>query len=420
MKQIKLIQKSLNQGLLLVLLLFTTAYTQAQWQLQVEYEEGTKSFKEVFFIDENTGYVADRTGAYLYTTNGGETWQENSAEQRAFDIVFTSPDTGFVCYENQIKKTTNAGQNWFAVWDEWADMTKLSFAGDQAWAKWTVNYGCIVTSENSGNFWQSNYVFTDMLQVDIYTLFLVKPDTGWVYLWRIDTEFHEYTEIYKTENGGDTWILKNDSPSLWLTQDMFFVNDSTGWFVGGYHQPTILYTNDDGETWTYQELIDGENLGRITCVYFTNASTGWLSTAKENGGTIYYTIDSGNTWNKQTEYNKPIYDIYMLNENEGWAIGANTIYHYYNNVNIKENKQVKFDFTILPNPCKDKLILRYALQQNTNIVLKICDITGIQIFTKQYKNQAKGSHRQEIDLTGLNARIYFIKINNQTKKIIKL
>jgi hypothetical protein len=37
--------------------------------LQAEYEEGTKSFKEVFFIDENIGYVADQTGAYLYTTN---------------------------------------------------------------------------------------------------------------------------------------------------------------------------------------------------------------------------------------------------------------------------------------------------------------------------------------------------------------
>ena len=61
--------RGLGLSLGFILLLLIPLTTHAQWELQAEYEEGTKSFKEVFFIDENIGYVADQTGAYLYTTN---------------------------------------------------------------------------------------------------------------------------------------------------------------------------------------------------------------------------------------------------------------------------------------------------------------------------------------------------------------
>ena len=91
-------------SVLLLLSAISNFHVNAQWQTQATYPEGTKTFKEIFFFDENSGWVADETGPYLYTTDGGENWYENTNAEYANDVVFTSIDTGFICYEHEIKK----------------------------------------------------------------------------------------------------------------------------------------------------------------------------------------------------------------------------------------------------------------------------------------------------------------------------
>ena len=135
---------------------------------------------------------------------------------------------------------------------------------------------------------------------------------------------------------------------------MFFTSDSIGWIVGGNSHHEILYTNNDGETWYLQTLIDGDNINRINSVYFVNDTTGWIGTgyieSSTDSGTIYHTTDTGTTWNKQAEFEKPIVDVFMINKTEGWAIGQNTIYHYNDPNSIEEPEKENCNIIISPNP----------------------------------------------------------------------
>jgi hypothetical protein len=262
-----------------------------------------------------------------------------------------------------------------------------------------------------------------MLQMEIYTLDLVAPDTGWIYMWRIDSDYNQFWEIYKTENGGDSWILKNDNPGIRLREDMFFLNDSTGWIVGGLLNYRLIHTNNNGVSWNNQILINGDDIFKATCVYFVNDSAGWIGTHGKteypDNGTIYYTTDTGVNWNVQAEFGKPIYDIFMLNKNKGWAIGKHKIYKYTGTNPVQEISKNDYPVTIFPNPSKGIFTLSSDISLHY-AGFSITDFTG-RILNSQCKIK---NDQLKIDLSKHPPGIYFITIYTEektiTKKIIKI
>jgi photosystem II stability/assembly factor-like uncharacterized protein len=62
---------------------------------------------------------------------------------------------------------------------------------------------------------------------------------------------NEGGSIFKTNNGGDTWELKEDF--RYTLEEIYFLNDSVG-FVKPLRVAEILYTTDGGETWESHPL----------------------------------------------------------------------------------------------------------------------------------------------------------------------
>ncbi len=94
-------------------------------------------------------------------------------------------------------------------------------------------------------------------------------------------------KIFKTEDGGNTWIEQHSSTELHL-HDIFFLNDLNGYIVGGDTDGIILKTTDGGNTWkstTFQI--------RLSSIYFINETTGFAS-----GKKLLSTQDGGKTWNE--------------------------------------------------------------------------------------------------------------------------
>ena len=88
--------------LLLLFLLFTTSYTQAQWEIQLDNDNFTH-LDRIFFLDENYGWAIGgatigSTSPYFYTTNGGEQWYlcDDWMNREGTDICFVNQDTGFI------------------------------------------------------------------------------------------------------------------------------------------------------------------------------------------------------------------------------------------------------------------------------------------------------------------------------------
>nr|NQU90100.1 T9SS type A sorting domain-containing protein [Bacteroidota bacterium] len=257
----------------------------------------------------------------------------------------------------------------------------------------------------------------------IYQLTLV-----WGFFSRPYVNNDTYTTINKTQNQGSSWdtiyISQNTSYSI---KDTYFNDTLKGWAVGdNAYQYLILYTENGGETWEEQTIEEPPAPLVANCVYFINDTTGWIGTGLPGAGypygAIYFTNDGGECWQLQQEFESGgIFDIQMLNQDTGWAVGGDFVYHINNATTIvKESSNQDFLITINPNPSNGI----FSIQNNPQLSIikyQISDITGKTIIS--------GSNIPlHIDISIQPKGIYFLSIkyhtNNQihlfTKKLIKL
>lgn len=141
---------------------------------------------------------------------------------------------------------------------------------------------------------------------------------------------------------------------------MFFVNDTIGWFTDqSVTNGEFLMQKTLSEGWFVQET-GFDTIGTPLSVYFTNENIGWYGTS---GDFICKTEDGGLTWELQYYYdnedlsipNNDIVDIFMLNENSGWAINRCTIFRYQKEISVEEIDKEDGYFSVFPNPCSDKI-----------------------------------------------------------------
>ncbi len=227
-------------------------------------------------------------------------------------IHFLDFQTGLVCGENRIWKTTNGGQNWSPVYTgsqhivleevRWASSQIAVAVGINA----ESNLGYILRSTNGGQDWSpvSNSI------TSLFTaVFFASESVGYL--------CGGNTRILKTTNGGSSWTSQfSDSDS-----DLFalhFLNENEGFAVGGVAGTgRILHTTDGGENWDDLSLTAPYLL---QAVHFPSAQTGYV--AGQNGK-MSKTKDGGENWQSLTTLNTHnILDVEFLNDAVGYAVGG--------------------------------------------------------------------------------------------------
>lgn len=125
--------------------------------------------------------------------------------------------------------------------------------------------------------------------------------------------------IIYSEDKGKTWNYQESGTEISL-QDVQFINETTGWIVGSNN--TILKTNNGGQNWIIKE-IQSDISKTFISLCFIDKNIGWIV---DNYGGILHTTDSGNTWTFQDSHTHwAITSIQFLNKNEGWAVTTNKI-----------------------------------------------------------------------------------------------
>ena len=97
-------------------------------------------------------------------------------------------------------------------------------------------------------------------------------------------------KIYKTEDGGYTWISQNSDTEMPLTQ-ILFLDDLNGYvtgFNGETNEGIILKTTDGGNTWISQNFQV-----ELYAICFINNMTGYVT-----GQKLYKTADGVETWSE--------------------------------------------------------------------------------------------------------------------------
>lgn len=186
--------------ILLLLLFSTIGITHAQWDVQL-YMNNFSFVDKIQFINETHGWAIGN-GVYLYTTNGGENWTVDPdwINTNYNDIFFVNQDTGFIAAPNGIiRKTTNGGQSWRDIQTPTTQpVARLMFADENhGWATLGLNAtGLFLKTIDGGETWNIKESGVELF----HNPYFLDINNGWFIGWE-----NNVGTIFKTTNGGECW-----------------------------------------------------------------------------------------------------------------------------------------------------------------------------------------------------------------------
>lgn len=284
------------------------------------------------FINSNTGYTVDSTGIFK-STDGGSSWTliQASSGNIPTNLFFINQNFGWVCGRNgMIRKTTDGGLNWLIVnCGSQTNLRDVFFVnGFTGWA--VGDDSRVYKSTNMGDTWS---MISGNGLCGLRSVYFVNSLTGWV----AGCE----GAINRSTNGGLNWVLQSFATTTYLN-DIKFVNSTTGWAVGfggrilktttGGVTPKILQLTALFEGF-YNNLINAMT-GDTIKVYLRSIFSPYPIVDSAKG----YLDSSGTaTLSFQNAANSTPYYIIVKHRNsiETWSAGGNSFV----------NNSLTYDFT---------------------------------------------------------------------------
>jgi photosystem II stability/assembly factor-like uncharacterized protein len=116
----------------------------------------------LFFVNETTGYAVGDNNAEVKTTNAGVNWTTLSVASpfiNLSDVFFTDINNGYISCTTGIYRTTNGGNNWFALTTPAGGYAKVQFRGNYGYA--ITGGGKIIKTTDAGVSWIVQPTVTD-------------------------------------------------------------------------------------------------------------------------------------------------------------------------------------------------------------------------------------------------------------------
>ena len=237
----------------------------------------------IFFIG-NKGWAcggSDSKGLLTTTEDFGETWKEqyNFANINLMDVFFLNENIGFILEQyRKLLKTTDGGETWIEIevtTDPHNYLSNIFFVNDSS--GWIGGYFKFLNSDNQGNTWNliNNWW--------IGRIYFINPERGWMI---VEGNFFD-TWILSTTDAGITWraqLVTREGENVW---GFSFINELQGWAVGDFGK--IWSTSDGGDNWFRQDSVTDKSLWDVQ---FVNANIGY---AVGSSSTILKTYNGGAT-----------------------------------------------------------------------------------------------------------------------------
>jgi photosystem II stability/assembly factor-like uncharacterized protein len=411
------------------------------WYQQFMPSIGSKVINDIVFLDSLTGFaiasknVNPDTSSIFKTTNGGDNWQIifNQGSRRFSRVKFINSITGYISAGSgsgtpYLYKSTDGGNNWFTIPGAtlgtayWNDMSVLN--EDTIWLvdANSLNGGVFRTT-NGGVNWTNQFSSGNQ-----------NPNKIYMYNARIGfmSNSSALPNIYKTTNSGVSWSLNLSGENF---TDMYFTDSLSGWkcmpgFIAG--DSCVKKTTNSGLTWMKQQLPFGGmiNLSQIVKFSFVNRDTIWgvggsvLYSGGRFRGILYRTINGGTNWLFQvpdTSFGIVIYgSINFINKNTGWAYNNTVGIHTTNGgdtgwlTGIKQiSNGIPKEFKLYqnyPNPFNPLTKIKYQIPSNKYVNLIVFDITGKQVIDLVNRKQTAGTYEVDFSGTTYSSGVYFYSL----------
>src|SRR5690606_30220587 len=226
----------------------------------------------VHFSDIHNGIAISKTGSYIYTSDGGETWSSMlrfSIPQsiQINDIAFEDNAIWYIAgslYNNGVVyKTTDAGTSWNIELSGNVSLNNIStvcmlntMTGYAA-----GEFGMLLLTRNGGESWKE---IPTPLQQDMKTIHFSSLHVGII--------IYNDNSTYHTTDGGESWnrYTEQDSPNT-ISVIQINIDNSTGKGVMNTNQQGIvLFTENGGATVEQAEISLNDELVQISAIARSN------------------------------------------------------------------------------------------------------------------------------------------------------
>lgn len=83
---------------------------------------------------------------------------------------------------------------------------------------------------------------------------------------------------------------------------------------------------------------------------------------------------------------------------------------------IENLNDISWSFVLYPNPVRDKLILHFTLEVNTDMVIEITDVSGRKLLTRNLDNIV-GESESVLDISNFSQGMYLLNAYSRDRKI---
>lgn len=333
-----------------------------------------RTSQTIFYTSSNTGYVAGTE--IMKTVDGGANWSIcldfGYIQGKLSELYFASPDSGYV-----------VGEGWYGP-------TAMFFKTYNAGVSWV----------------QSD----PPLDESTWLTCLARPTAHALYAGAGDTWGRT---LFKSTDDGNTWT------ALSTTMNIFSLSFSSA-STGCAGTSTGIYrTTNGGATWAPVQATTGT----VNCVRIKNN----FGFAVTSNGRIYKTTNDGASW---SEMSSPVLGvdlehISLLSSTHAYAVGASgTILRYNTATGIGDLTNLPGPFFLqnTPNPCGTYTTITYNLPTAAEVSLRLFDARGRLLRVLARGPEETGTHRVELDASGLAAGTYFYRLDGvepaATRKLV--
>lgn len=382
-------------------------------------------------VDNGTFYRSDDDGASWFTPepSPGLRWVN--------DIRFFDDQFGILGSYGDIRYTEDGGQSWLASsLPEGYDLTNFAlpatdrfFAG--TYASWPNSGGNLYKSADHGATWQPVGGGLPIDQLYITHVSFATADVGY-----LDCLAGSVPVIYKTVDGGENWVLINQTGISGFITDMAWLDENTGLAaVPGSDNYGIFRTTNGGLNWTRVSEIPARHLSLGPDHHIA---------AVDSYDTFFQeSVDGGQSW---VSFTPPFTSSVAGNPGYVYAVQA-TVKGYIiggtgNRLMVADrvvatgidgdgeasfSGAVRQNVKLIPNPVKDQADIRLNLEQDGFVTLSLYDAQGrlLHVFRQQFI--PKGTHYVPVNAgaSGLELKpgIYFVSLQtgnsfNSVKMIV--
>jgi len=411
-----------------ILALFSSAIFAQNFNWELQNSGVQESLKDVFFIDNQTGWAVGNNGTILNTTNGGQTWstQTSSAIQEIRAVFFIDANTGWAVGGSTIRtmlKTTDGGATWL-------DLPANSITSNQMFdiaffdanIGWVVTYDSIFRTIDGGNTWVNEGYDYTVISPRNRAISVTSDTTAYIggsretgaYLQRGAEVFYR-----NLSNSPIDW--SNSGINTYVTDDDFysieFSNSHVG-YAGGTKGKLLRKTGIQPTDYWNSNFEIGEDL-TIRAISFSNENNGMFCASKTissiNYTLVYHTIDNGDNWSANPDSIPNLLQgvVHAPDTINAWAVGANGNIFKGTRSSVGINEiGLNLDVKIYPNPSSNAINVNINSQNKELINYTLTDISG-RIIEKGNWNLGGSTSVFSVNLFEYNNGVYFLNLKTE-------